>query len=110
MRSTSPNRDLLRLVPVARHEHLRGPLRPDHARQGAGEPEPRMEAELHEIRGKARLRRGNAEVGGNREAKPGTDRGALHRRHDRLAPFEDADDLIVEFSASANRRSRPTVA
>jgi hypothetical protein len=25
-------------------------------------------------------------------------------------PLEDADDLIVEFSASANRRSRPTVA
>ena len=72
------------------------PLLADQARQGVGQAEARMEAQLHEVGGEPRLGRGDPEVGHQRQAQARADRRALHRRHDRLLDREQPHRLVVE--------------
>ncbi len=56
-----------------------------------------MEAELGEIRGKARFGAGDAEIRGDGEAQPAADGGAMHGGDDRLLVAEDAHRLHIEM-------------
>ncbi|MBA7467312.1 hypothetical protein ES707_02528 [subsurface metagenome] len=63
-----------------------------------------MKAELGEVRSKAGLGAGDAEVGGNGKAQPTANRGAMHGGDDRLLVAEDAHGLHIEMVDRQVRR------
>ena len=68
----------------------------DQARQGVGDAEAGMKAELDEVGGEARFGRRDAEIGDQREAETGADRRALDRGDDRLLRREQPHGLDIE--------------
>ena len=68
----------------------------DDQRQCDGQTEAVVEAEQREVRREARLRSGDAEVGGQRETEASSDRGALHGSDDGQRLLEQADRDVVE--------------
>src|ERR1700675_383124 len=56
-----------------------------------------MKTEFGEIRGEARFRAGDAEIGRYRKTKPAADGSAMNGRDDRLLVAEDAHGLDVEM-------------
>ena len=76
----------------------------DQFGQRRRQPEARMEAELGEVRGKARFGAGDAEIRRHRKSKPAADGGAMHGGDDRLLVAEDAHGLDVEMVDRQVRR------
>src|SRR5262245_18488134 len=56
-----------------------------------------MEAEAREVRGEARFRAGDAEVGGAGDAKAAADGRAMHGRDDWLLGAQQAHRLLVKM-------------
>src|SRR5262249_237100 len=59
------------------------------------------------IRRKPRLRTGDAEIRNHREAEPAADRGAVHRRDDRLLGAEQPYGLDVEMADTSSLLAGP---
>ena len=81
-------------------EEVEGGLLPDHAREGDGEAEAGVEAELREVRREPRLGGGDPEVGGEGEAETAADRRALDRGDDRQRLLEQPDGDVVQVRST----------